>query len=38
MLAKDKIVDSLSLWLSLKDNRDDRVQTALDEIEESFLW
>jgi hypothetical protein len=38
MHAKEKGVDSLSLWLSLQDNRDDRIQTALDEIEEKFLW
>lgn len=36
--AKDKTVDPLSLWLSLKDNRDDRIQMALDEIEEKFQW
>ncbi len=35
---KEKTVDPLSLWLSLKDNRDDRVQIALDEMEEKFLW
>ena len=38
MLAKEKIVDPLSLWLSLQHNPDDRVQLALDEIEENFLW
>ena len=38
MLAKEKIVDPLSLWLSLKDNPDDRIQMALDDIEENFLW
>jgi len=38
MLAKEKIVDPLSLWLSLKDNRDDRIQMALSDIEENFLW
>lgn len=36
--AKEKTVDPLSLWLSLRDNRDDRIQIALDEIEEKFLW
>lgn len=36
--AKEKTVDLLSLWLSLRDNRDDRIQMALDEIEEKFLW
>ncbi len=38
MQAKEKTVDPLSLWLSLRDNRDDRIQMALDEIEEKFLW
>ena len=38
MQAKEKTVDLLSLWLSLRDNRDDRIQMALDEIEEKFLW
>ena len=36
--VKEKTVDRLSLWLSLRDNRDDRIQMALDEIEEKFLW
>ena len=38
MQAKAKTVDPLSLWLSLRDNRDDRIQMALDEIEETFPW
>lgn len=38
MQAKEKTVDPLSLWLSLRDNRDDRIQMALDAIEEKFLW
>lgn len=38
MKVKDKTVDPLSLWLSLRDNRDDRIQMALDEIEEKFQW
>jgi hypothetical protein len=38
MQAKKKTVDPLSLWLSLRDNRDDRIQMALDEIKEKFLW
>lgn len=38
MQAKEMTVDPLSLWLSLRDNRDDRIQMALDEIEEKFLW
>ena len=36
--AKDKTVDPLSLWLSLRDNHDDRIQMALSEMEEKFLW
>lgn len=36
--AKDKTVDPWSLWLSLRDHRDDRIQMALDELEEKFLW
>ena len=38
MHAKEKGVDSLSLWLSLQDNRDDRIQMALDDVEEAFPW
>ena len=38
MQAKEKTVDPLSLWLSLRVDRDDRIQMALDEIEEKFLW
>ena len=38
MQAKERAVDPLSLWLSLRDNRDDRIQMALDEIQEKFLW
>ncbi len=38
MQAREKTVDPLSLWLSLRDNRDDRIQIALDELEEKFLW
>lgn len=38
MQAQEKSVDPLSLWLSLRGNRDDRIQMALDEIEENFLW
>jgi len=26
------------LWLSLKDKPDDRIQLALDDLEEKFLW
>lgn len=38
MDAKAKTVDPLSLWLSLRDSRDNRIQIALEEIEEKFLW
>jgi hypothetical protein len=38
MQAKEKTVDPLSLWLSLRDKRDDRIQMALGEIEEKFPW
>ena len=38
MLVKEKIVDPLSLWLSLQHNTDDRIQMALDDIEENFRW
>jgi hypothetical protein len=38
MQAKEKTVDPLSLWLSLRDKRDDRIQMALDEIERKFPW
>lgn len=36
--AHNKTVDSLSLWLSLRDKQDDRIQIALDELEEQFPW
>lgn len=36
--ARERIVDPLSLWLSLQSQRDDRIQMALDAIEEKFLW
>jgi hypothetical protein len=38
MQTKEKTVDRLSLWLSLRDSRDDRIQMALDEIEGKFQW
>jgi hypothetical protein len=38
MQAKKITVDPLSLWLSLEVNPDDRIQMALDEIEEKFPW
>jgi len=36
MQATEKTVDALSLWLSLRDKQDDRIQLALDEMEEKF--
>jgi len=38
MLDRKETVDPLSLWLSLKESADDRIQMALDEIEENFQW
>ncbi len=38
MVAKSKTVDVLSLWLSLKDNSSERVQMALDELQDKFEW
>lgn len=32
------VVDPLSLYLSLKDNRDERIEMALEQISERFLW
>ncbi len=38
MQVKTNVVDPLSLWVSLKDSADDRIQMALDELEEQFPW
>lgn len=38
MNTKTRNVDPLSLWLSLQANLDNRIQIALDEIEEQFPW
>lgn len=38
MEANAKTVDALSLWLSLKDSADDRVQMALGELLEQIRW
>ncbi|QWD80080.1 hypothetical protein ICV01_01810 [Polynucleobacter sp. MWH-Spelu-300-X4] len=35
---KYDLVDQFSLWLSFKDDPDDRVQIALKELEKSFKW
>ncbi len=31
-------VDPLSLWLSLRENTDDRIQIALNELEAQLQW
>ncbi len=38
LVANSKTVDPLSLWLSLHDSNDDRVQMALDELQEQIRW
>jgi DNA-binding MarR family transcriptional regulator len=38
MITKSKTVDPLSLWLSLKDESNERVQIALDKLQDSFIW
>lgn len=38
MGVNSKTVDPLSLWLSLHDSNDDRVQMALDELQEQIRW
>jgi hypothetical protein len=38
MQIKENTVDPLSLWLSLSGNPDDRIQLALNDIEEKFKW
>ena len=35
---KMAVVDPLSLYLSVKDSRDERIEMALDQIMEKFLW
>jgi biotin operon repressor len=37
-LCHDKHIDTLSLWLSLRDDPDERVQSALHEIRENVKW
>ena len=32
------VVDPLSLYLSMQDNRDERIEMALDQIIENFIW
>lgn len=38
LFAKDSIVDPLSLYLSLKDSHDERVEAALEELLEHMRW
>jgi hypothetical protein len=38
MQIKAHVVDPLSLWVSLQGSADDRIQMALDELEEQFPW
>ena len=38
LFAEDGIVDPLSLYLSLKEDRDGRTETALEEMMEKFKW
>jgi DNA-binding MarR family transcriptional regulator len=38
LVANSKTVDPLSLWLSLNNSKDDRVQMALDELHEQIRW
>jgi hypothetical protein len=38
LLATENVVDRLSLYLSLKDDADERVQGALEEMMEGMQW
>lgn len=38
LFTDERVVDRLSLFLSLKDNADERVETALDEMMEAVPW
>ena len=38
LFARDDTVDKFSLYLSLKDNEDERIQSALEEMMESIEW
>ena len=38
LFSSDSIVDRLSLFLSLKDNEDERVEAALEEMMEAMAW
>ena len=36
--TKENVVDPLSLYLSLKDNQDERIEMALNQIIERYIW
>lgn len=38
MFNEDSVVDPLSLYLSLKDTQDERVEMALEKIIETYIW
>jgi len=38
LFARNDVVDPLSLYLSLKDDRDERIQTSLDEMMRTLGW
>jgi hypothetical protein len=38
LFAKESVVDKFSLFLSLKDNFDERVEKALHEMMEKVIW
>jgi len=38
LFAKDKVVDRLSLYLSLKESRDERVEGAIEEMMKELQW
>lgn len=38
LFAKDKVVDRLSLYLSLKESRDERVEAAIEEMMKGLQW
>ncbi len=38
LFAKDGLVDPLSLYLSLKETKDERVEMALDDLKECYPW
>jgi hypothetical protein len=38
LFSKENKIDKLSLYLSLKDNGDERIESALEELLEDFKW